>query len=98
MAKPAPRRGQTAPAKQVRAPVRPMRKPVSRTPPWLGSAGVVAGLAVLVAAFLLYRYVATPPPPPPLDPDATQQGGAPITGLPQSQVEQGGTASPSNLI
>jgi len=98
MAKPAPRRGQTAQAKQVRAPVRPMRKPVSRTPPWLGSAGVVAGLAVLVAAFLLYRYVTTPPPPPPLNLDATQQVVASITGLSESEFEQVGTGSATNLI
>jgi uncharacterized protein DUF929 len=59
---------------------------------------VVGGLAVLVAAFLLYRYVTTPPPPPPLNPDATQQVVASITGLPASELDQVGAGSATNLI
>jgi thiol-disulfide isomerase/thioredoxin len=53
---------------------------------------------VLVAAFLLYRYVTTPPPPPPLNSDATQQLVASITGLPASELDQVGAGSATNLI
>src|SRR5207237_9637698 len=42
----------------------PIRKPVAGTPAWVMPAAVVAGLAVLVAAFLLYRWYITPLPPP----------------------------------
>ncbi len=40
--------------------VRPMRKPVSRTPVWVTPLAVVAGIALLVGAFLLIRWY-TPP-------------------------------------
>ena len=47
---------------------RQMRKPVSRTPVWAVPAAVVAGVALLVAAFLVIRWYTTPVAPPPLKP------------------------------
>ena len=34
---------------------RPMRKPVARTPVWVGPAAIAAVLAVVVATFLVIR-------------------------------------------
>jgi hypothetical protein len=59
---------------------------------------VVGGLAVLIAAFLLIRWWTTPPPPPPLNPDATQQVLAAVTGLPASELDQVGTGSATNVV
>ncbi|TMG04401.1 MAG: DUF929 domain-containing protein [Chloroflexi bacterium] len=39
---------------------RPVRKPVARTPVWVAPAAVVAGLALLVAVFLVIRWYVTP--------------------------------------
>jgi hypothetical protein len=64
----------------------------------VGPASVVGGLAVLIAAFLLIRWWTTPPPPPPLNPDATQQVLAAVTGLPASELDQVGTGSATNVI
>jgi Domain of unknown function (DUF929) len=107
MARPSPRSGQPPvkparpPANQARqpvGPVRPLRKPVSRTPSWFGPASVVVGLAVLVGAFLLVRWWTTPPPPPPLNSDTTQQVVASITALPASELDQVGAGSATNVI
>ncbi len=39
---------------------RPMRKPVSRTPVWVGPAAVAAVVALVVATFLVIRWYTTP--------------------------------------
>ena len=77
---------------------RPMRKPVPRYPAWFVPSAVVAGLVLVVVAFLVIRWAITPPPPPPLNVDATQQVVANITSLPASELEQVGTGSANNLI
>ena len=43
-----------------------MRKPVSRTPAWVGPAAVAAVVALVVATFLVIRWYTTPLPPTPL--------------------------------
>jgi thiol-disulfide isomerase/thioredoxin len=75
-----------------------MRKPVSTTPSWVAPVAVVAAIALLVAAFLLYRWYTTPLPLPPLNVDATQQVIAGITGLPASELDGVGTGTANNLI
>src|SRR5260370_613836 len=71
---------------------RPMRKPVSTTPSWLAPLAVVAGIALLVVAFLVIRWYTTPLPPKPLTVDAPQQGGANITSLSQTELDAAGNA------
>jgi hypothetical protein len=82
------------PAKRVR----PMRKPVSRTPVWVTPLAVVAGIALLVGAFLLIRWYTTPVAPPPLNVDATQNVVTQITSIPASELEAVGKGSANNLI
>jgi len=82
------------PAKRVR----PMRKPVSRTPVWVTPLAVVAGIALLVGAFLLIRWYTTPVAPPPLNVDATQKVVTQITSIPASELEAVGKGSANNLI
>ena len=77
---------------------RPMRKPVSTTPSWLAPLAVVAGIALLVVAFLVIRWYTTPLPPKPLTVDATQQVVANITSLSQTELDAAGTGSANNLI
>jgi thiol-disulfide isomerase/thioredoxin len=77
---------------------RPMRKPVSRTPSWVAPVAVVAGIALLVAAFLVIRWYTTPVAPPPLTVDATQQVVSSIASLPASELDAVGTGSANNLI
>ncbi len=77
---------------------RPMRKPVSTTPSWLAPLAVVAGIALLVVAFLVIRWYTTPLPPKPLTVDATQQVVASITSLSQTELDAAGTGSANNLI
>ena len=66
---------------------RPMRKPVSSTPAWVGPALTAGGLAVVVGIFLLVRWANTPPAPQPLKPDAAQAVVATITSLTSSELE-----------
>lgn len=75
-----------------------MRKPVSRTPAWVAPAGVVAGLAVLVAGFLVIRWYTTPAPPIPLKLDATQSVVSILTSAPISELDIVGAGSANNLI
>ena len=82
------------PAKRAR----PMRKPVSRTPVWVTPLAVVAGIAVLVGAFLIIRWYTTPVPPPPLNLDATQRVVAAITSIPASELDAIGKGSANNVI
>ena len=77
---------------------RPLRKPVSATPSWVAPVAVVAACALLVAAFLLYRWYTTPLPLSPLTVDATQQVITSITGLPASELDAVGTGSANNLV
>jgi thiol-disulfide isomerase/thioredoxin len=78
-------------------PARPLRKPVSRTPAWLGPVATVGGIAVLVLAFLAYRWWTTPAPP-----TITATGAdlviATITSMPASELEQVGLGSATNSI
>jgi thiol-disulfide isomerase/thioredoxin len=82
------------PAKRAR----PMRKPVSHTPVWVTPLAVVAGIAVLVGAFLIIRWYTTPVPPPPLNVDATQRVVAAITSIPASELDAIGKGSANNVI
>jgi hypothetical protein len=77
---------------------RQMRKPVSRTPVWVVPAAVVAGVALLVAAFLVVRWYTTPVAPPPLKPSATQVVVSTLTGVSSSELESVGAGTAHNLI
>jgi hypothetical protein len=88
-----------APAKQ--APSRkppPMRKPVSGTPAWVVPAAVLAGIALVVATFLIIRWYNTPAPPPPPSTDTTQAVVTQITTLPPSEFEAVGQGTANNLL
>lgn len=80
------------------SPRRPVRKPVSSTPAWVMPAAVVAGLAVLVAAFLVIRWYVTPLPPKAPTPDTTAKILTTITSLPSSELDAVGQGSANNLI
>lgn len=77
---------------------RPMRKPVSRTPAWVTPLAAVAGIALLVGAFLVIRWYTTPVAPPPLNVDATQRVVAAITSLPATELDAVGKGSANNVI
>jgi hypothetical protein len=77
----------------AKRPPRPMRKPVSRRPSWFAPAGALAGIAVVIAAFIAIRWYMTPPAPAPLKPDATQQLVTTITSLPASELDSVGQGS-----
>jgi Domain of unknown function (DUF929) len=77
---------------------RPLRKPVSRTPKWLPTAATIGGVALLVVAFLAYRWATTPPPPPPISAGATDVVITTMTNLPATELEQIGLGSANNLI
>lgn len=79
-------------------PPRPMRKPVSNTPAWVVPGAVVAGVALLVAAFLVIRWYTTPVAPAPLKPDATQVVLSTLTSVPLSELDSIGTGSANNLV
>src|SRR5213080_1861007 len=77
---------------------RPVRKPVARTPVWVAPAAIVAGLAVLVAAFFLIRWYVTTLPPPPLSSGSNAAVVSSITGLPASEFDAVGQGTANNLI
>ena len=77
---------------------RPVRKPVSSTPAWVAPLAVVAGIALLVVAFLVIRWYTTPLPIPPLTTDATQQVVSSISSLPASELDAVGAGSANNLV
>jgi thiol-disulfide isomerase/thioredoxin len=76
----------------------PVRKPVSRTPVWVMPAAVVAGLALVIATFLVIRWYLTPPAPTPLPADTTAAVVSQITSIPASNFEQIGQGGANNLI
>jgi hypothetical protein len=75
-----------------------MRKPVSRTPGWVVPVAVVAGIALLVAAFLIIRWYTTPTPPPPLAAGSTQQVITSITTIPATEFDAVGTGTAQNTL
>jgi len=77
---------------------KPMRKPVSRTPAWVGPAAGAVLVALIVGAFFLIRWYTTPLPPPAPSTDVTQQVIDEITALPQSEFDSVGQGSANNLI
>ena len=77
---------------------RPIRKPVTRTPVWVGPAAIAAVLALLVGTFLVIRWYTTPITPPPPSPDTTQQVVTQITSLPASELDSIGQGTANNLI
>jgi hypothetical protein len=77
---------------------RPMRKPVSRTPAWVPPAAFAGALALVVGAFLAYRWYTTPPAPKPLPTDATQLLVDSITSLPASELDGIGQGSATSSI
>ena len=76
----------------------PMRKPVAGTPSWVAPAAVVAGIALLVATFLIIRWYLTPAPPPPLSSDTTTVVVTQITTLPASEFDSVGQGTANNLL
>ena len=75
-----------------------MRKPVNRTPAWVGPVATIGALAIVVVAFLAYRYMTTPAPPPPATAATTAQILTTITSLPASEFDQVGMGSATNII
>jgi hypothetical protein len=81
------------------APARkPVRKAVRRTPRWVVPVAVLAGIALVVATFLLIRWYVTPIAPKTSTPDTTQAVVAQITGIPTAEFETVGQGSANNLI
>jgi len=76
----------------------PVRKPVAGTPPWVMPAAVVAGLALLIGAFLIIRWYTTPLPPTPPSKDSTAQIVSTITALPASEFDTVGQGTANNLV
>lgn len=77
---------------------RAVRKPVTRTPAWVAPAAVVAFFAVLVGAFLVYRYYTTPLPPKAPSAAGTDEVVAVITNLPSSEFDSIAQGTATNLI
>jgi thiol-disulfide isomerase/thioredoxin len=76
----------------------PPRKKVAGTPSWVVPASVVAGVAVLVVAFLIYRWYTTPLAPPPPSTDTTAQVISIITSLQPSELDAVGQGTADNLV
>ena len=76
----------------------PVRKPVAGAPSWVTPAAVVAGLAVLTAAFLVIRWYTTPLPPKAPSQDTTAQVIAIITSLPSPEFDAVGQGTANNLV
>ena len=64
-----------------------VRKPVSGTPAWVAPAAVAVVLAIIIGAFLIYRWYTTPLPLPSPSPNTTAALIAQVTGLPASEFE-----------
>lgn len=76
----------------------PARKPVAGTPSWVTPAAIVVGLALVVVAFLIYRWYTTPLPPKAPSADTTAQVITTITALPASEFDAVGQGTANNLI
>jgi uncharacterized protein DUF929 len=76
----------------------PARKPVAGTPVWVTPVAVVIALAVVVVAFLIYRWYTTPLPPPAPSEDTTAQVITTITTLPASELDAVGQGTANNRI
>ena len=85
-------------SKRTRPVARPVRKPVSRTPAWVAPAAVAVGLAVIIAALLIYRWYTTPLPLASPSPNTTAALVAQITSLPASEFESVGQGSATNRL
>jgi len=77
---------------------RPVRKPVTGPPVWVGPAALAAFVAVVIGAFLLYRWYSTPLPLPSPSPNTEAALIAQLTSLPASEFETVGQGSANNLI
>jgi hypothetical protein len=84
--------------RNLKQPPRPVRKPVAGPPVWLAPAAVAAFVAVVIGAFLIYRWYSTPLPLPSPSPDTEAALIAQITSLPASEFETVGQGSANNLI
>src|SRR6266851_827403 len=80
--------------RRVARPKRPSPKPVG-APFWLVPAAVVAGIAVLIGAFLLIRHL-NPPAPPPIDANSAPAVVAEISAIPPSELDKVGLGSATN--
>lgn len=74
------------------------RKAVKHTPAWVLPVCVVAAIALLIAAFMVYRWYITPLPPKPLTVDTSQRVVNSITSLPASEFDAVGPGSANNII
>ena len=74
------------------------RKAVAGTPPWVSPAAVGAGIAIVVAAFLIYRWYTTPLPPPAPSQDTTAQVITVITTISPSEFDAVGQGTANNRI
>ena len=70
---------------------------MSRTPSWLPAGATIGVIALLVVAFLAYRW-ATTPAPPVISSSSAALVISTITSLPASELEQAGSGSANNLI
>ena len=77
---------------------KPVRKPVRGTPQWVVPVAVLGGIALVVAAFFLYRWYVTPQTPKTPAADTTQALITQITTLPASEFETVGLGTASNEI
>ena len=77
---------------------RPVRKAVKRRPRWVVPAAVLAGIALVIATFLVIRWYLTPVAPKVAPPDTTQVVVGQITSIPTSEFETIGQGSANNLI
>ena len=80
-------------SKRPRTVARPVRKPVAGTPAWVAPVAVVVVLAVIIGAFLIYRWYSTPLPLASPSPNTTAALISQITSLPASQFESTGAGS-----
>jgi len=92
------RKQQRARKQQQARQAAPQRKPVAGTPAWVGPAGMLGVIALVVATFLVIRYYTTPPAPKPLTTDTTAVVVGQITSLPTSEFDSIGQGTATNLI
>jgi len=74
------------------------RKPVAGTPGWVAPTAVLAGIALLIVVFLIYRWYTTPLPPPPPSQDTTAQVLQILQNIPKSELDAVGQGTANNLI